>query len=77
MNKQQVRRLYKDYRKSFDNEDFNRALEQNRRLYREIHRNYIKAKNGSKEIFIRGLDGLEEEATLILHNIQIKSEEVK
>jgi hypothetical protein len=77
MNKQQVRRLYKDYRKSFDNEDFNRALEQNRRLYREIHRNYIKAKNGSKEIFIRGLDGLEEEATLISHNIQIKSEEVK
>ncbi len=70
MNRRQATVLYRSYRKSFDNGEFNKALEQNRMLYRQIYWNYVNTINGNREIFMNGLNGLEEEAKLILHNIQ-------
>lgn len=77
MNKADRMRLFEDYKKSLDKEEFAMALKQNRLLYNEIFTALVDS-NGNKEVLESGLDQLEIEATAeILPYVKLNSREGK
>ncbi|MDP3027401.1 MAG: hypothetical protein Q8N63_06845 [Nanoarchaeota archaeon] len=76
MNRRKRMRLFGEYQKSLDKEEFDIALKQNRLLYSEIFTSLADS-NGNRKVLEAGLDQLEIEATEILPYVQLNAMEEK